>query len=229
MLRVLTSFALVSALIWGGDGRPPRASASDYPVHQETAAATIAAVRVMPDQLNKTFPSDLAKKYIVLEVAIYPKDGATVETAMRDFVLKFGSESEAHPETAEDVAWMWRPRSSSGPDLKGNTHVTTETGVVVQSGQNPATGRKTTSVGTYEGVGVNNYPNQGSPPPATSSGIDADRMEAKLKDWALPQGKISSPAAGYLYFRQPDKKPKGALELQYAHDGSSANLTLPSK
>jgi hypothetical protein len=41
-------------------------------------------------------------------------------------------------------------------------------------------------------------------------------------------GKINAPVAGYLYFRLPAKKTKGAMELQYEHDGSSANLTLPA-
>jgi hypothetical protein len=49
-----------------------------------------------------------------------------------------------------------------------------------------------------------------------------------LGKWALPEGKTASPVAGYLYFPLPLKKTKGAFELQYTHDGSSANLTLPA-
>jgi hypothetical protein len=216
-----------SAISWSGDGVPPRTSSSDYPVHQEAKAVTVAATRVTAEQLNKTFPSDLARKYIVLEVAIYPKEGPAVQVEALDFVLKFGADAERHPDTAEDVAWMWRPTGAAHPDVTGNTHVTTESGVVLASGQDPATGRRVNSVGTYEGVAVSNGPNQTSPAPA--SRVDADRMEALLKKFALPEGKINSPIAGYLYFRIPAKKTKGALELQYAHDGSSADLTLPAK
>jgi hypothetical protein len=224
-----TSLTLVfSALALAGDGRPPRASSSDYPVHQETATATIAAVRVTPEQLSKDFPSDLAKKYIVVEVAIYPKDGPAFEVKSLDFTLKLGSDGgERHPDTAEDVAGMWQPHGTAHPDLKSNTHVTTETGVILANGQDPATGRRVNSVGTYESVGVSNAPSQ-APASTSSSRVDADRMEALLKKWALPEGKTNSPVAGYLYFPLPAKKTKGALELQYERDGSTANLTLPA-
>jgi hypothetical protein len=223
-----TSLTLVfSALVLAGDGVTPRASSSDYPVRQETKTATIAAVRVTPEQLNKTFPPDLAKKYIVLEVAIYPKEGPAIEVVALDFALRLG-DSDSRPETAEDVAWMSHPQGTAHPDLKSNTHVTTESGVILANGQDPATGRRVNSVGTYESVGVSNAPTQTSTPASGSSRIDADRMEALLKKWALPEGKINSPIAGYLYFRLPARKTKGAVELQYEHDGSSANLTLPA-
>jgi hypothetical protein len=53
-------------------------------------------------------------------------------------------------------------------------------------------------------------------------------MQAQLEKWALPEGKSASPIAGYLYFPVSAKRSKGALELQYAHDDSSANLKLPA-
>jgi hypothetical protein len=230
MRRLMNSASLtlvLSMLVLAGDGLPPRASSSDYPVRQETKSATIAAVRVTPEQLNKTFPSDLAKKYIVLEVAIYPKEGPAVEVAALDFVLRFG-DSESRPETAEEVAWIWHPQGTAHPDLKGNTHVTTESGVILENGRDPSTGRRVNGVGTYETVGVSNAPSQTAPRAPSSSRVDADRLEALLKKWALPEGKTNSAVAGYLYFRLPAKKTKGAWELQYAHDGSSANLELPA-
>jgi len=225
--QILYSTLLIVTVAFAGDGTSPRASSSDYPVHQHTPIATIALARVPVDELNRTFPSDLAKKYIVVEVAIYP-NGPAVDTAMRDFVLKLGADGVAHPETAEDVAWMWRPKSTSNPELKGNTHVTAESGVIIGSGQDPNTGRRTTGVGTYESVGVSNRPTQPQAPASNTSNADADRMEAKLQRLALQEGKVASPVAGYLYFRVPSKKPKGAMELQYAHEGSSANLKIPT-
>jgi hypothetical protein len=222
-----TSLTLVfSALACAGDGLPPRTSASDYPVHQDTKAATIAAMRMTPEQLNRTFPADLAKKYVVVEVAIYPKEGPAIEVQSLDFVLKVG-DGENHPETAEEVASMWQPHRAPHPDLTSNTHVTTETGVILANGTDPATGRRVNGVGTYESVGVSNAPTQTAPTPS-SSRVDADRMEALLKKWALPEGKTNSPVAGYLYFRLPAKKTKGAPELQYERDGSSASMTLPA-
>jgi hypothetical protein len=217
----------MAALALGGDGRSPRAAASDYPVHAEAKNATIAAVRMTPEQLNKTFPADLGKKYAVLEVAIYPKDGATVEVAVMDFALLIGNDGETRPEAPDEVASMWRPRYK-GPDLPKNTHVTTETGVIVGSGTDPATGRRVTNTGTYERVGVAVGDDPRQPPPVSTTGVDSDRMEAKLKNLELPEGKTSSPIAGYLYFPLPLKKSKGAMELDYSHDGSTAKMTLPA-
>jgi len=216
MRHGLVYFALLAPqLMPAGDGRPPRASASDYPVHQDTENAVIGAVRVPADQLNKIFPPDLAKKYVVIEVAVYPNDGANVDVNVMEFSLKLGADGEAHPSTPDDVAWMWRPHNTNSPEIARNTHVTAETGVMVGSAENPNTGRKQTSVGTYEGVGVSNYPTQNAPPPSTNPNIDADRMEAKLASSELPGGKTTSPVAGYLYFPLPSKKTKGGLELQY--------------
>jgi hypothetical protein len=223
--QILYSTLFIAALALAGDGRTPRSSSSDYPVHQDTTTATIAAVRVSPEQLNKNLPSDLAKKYVVVEVAIYPKGDAVIEIATMDFVLMLGADGESHPETAEEVAWMWRPHTAH-PDVPSKAHVNTETGIIVAHGQDPVTGRPANRVGTYESVGVSNDPRQA--PPNRSSSVDADRFEAMLGKWALPEGKTASPVAGYLYFPLPQKKTKGTFELQYTRDGSSANLTLPA-
>lgn len=222
-------FCLLSVAALAGDGRTPRSSSTDYPAHQDIKNATIAAVRVAPNQLHKTMPADFSSRYVVVEVAIYPQDGATAEVAVTDFVLKL-ADGEVHPDTAEEVAGLWRPHTTSTPGLdpRGNVHVTTETGVIMQTGQDPVTGRRTNGVGTYEGVGVSNYPTQSAPPSNKSSHADADRMESQLEKWALPEGKTTSPVAGYLYFPVSAKRSKGALELQFTHDGSSANLKLPA-
>ncbi|HEV1285877.1 MAG TPA: hypothetical protein VNU44_11210 [Bryobacteraceae bacterium] len=226
-MRQVVFGLIISALAFAGDGRTPRASSADYPVHQDTATATIAAVRVPAEQLNKTFPSDFAKKYVVVEVAIYPKEGATVDVAAMDFVLKL-ADSESRPDTPEEIAGLWRPHTAH-PDVTSKTHVTTETGVIVGSGTDPVTGRRVTNTGTYERVGVSNGgdPNRPVNYP-TGSSADADRIEAQLAKWELQDGKTSSPVAGYIYFPVAQKKSKGALELQYAHENRSANLTLPA-
>jgi hypothetical protein len=225
--QILYSGLLIAALAFAGDGRTPRSSSSDYPVHQDTNTATIAAMRVSPEQLNKTFPADFSKKYVVVEVAIYPKDGFSVDLAMVDFVLRL-ADGESRPDTPEEIAGLWRPHAAH-PDITSKTHVTTETGVVVASGQDPVTGRRVNNVGTYERVGVatGDDPNLPRQYP-TNTSVDADRIEAQLSKWALPEGKVTSPVAGYLYFPVIAKRSKGALELQYAHENSSAKLPLPA-
>ncbi len=219
---------LSASLMWAGDGRVPRSSSSDYPAHQDTKNATIAAVRVTPEQLNRIFPSELSKRYIVLEVAIYPKNDAVLETPPMDFVLRL-TDSESHPETAEEVAAMWRPHNNAHPDITSKTHVDTETGVIIGHGTDPVTGRPTTNAGGYERVGVSNRDNRPNVPYPSSGGVDADRFEAMLSKWALPEGRTASPVAGYLYFLVPKstKAKAKAFELQYAHEGATATLTIP--
>ena len=118
---------------------------------------------------------------------------------------------------------LWRSHTNSASrHARNRPHVTTETGVIVGNGTDPATGRRTNSVGTYEGVGVSNYPTQSAPSVDPPLERDADRMEAQLEKWALPEGKTASPIAGYVYFPVSAKKSKGALELHYSHDESSA-------
>jgi len=226
--QILYTGLFLAALVWGGDGRTPRSSSTDYPVHQDAKTATIAAVRVAPEQLNKNFPADFSKKYVVVEVAIYPKAGA-VEIVGMDFVLRL-ADGESHPDTAEEVAGLWRPHTTAHPDVTSITHVTTETGVIMASGTDPVTGRRANGVGTYERVSVSGGgdPNRPVQYPTGSSNGDADRMQAQLEKWALPEGKSASPIAGYLYFPVSAKRSKGALELQYTHDDSSANLKLPA-
>ena len=227
-MRQIVFGLLISALAFAGDGRTPRSSSADYPSRADTKTATIAAGRVSPEQLNKTFPSDFAKKYVVVEVAIYPKDGATVDVATMDFVLRLAN-SESRPDAPDEISGLWRPRTAH-PDLTSKTHVTNETGVIVASGVDPNTGRRVTNTGTYERVGVSSGddPNRPMNYPTGSSSADADRMEAQLAKWELQDGKTLSPVAGYIYFPVAQKKSKGALELQYAHENSSANLTLPA-
>ncbi len=187
MRRILYSGLLIISLALGGDGRTPRSSSSDYPVQQDTQTATIAAMRVSPEQLNKTFPADFSKKYVVVEVAIYPKAGA-IDIVASDFLLRL-PDGEIHPDTAEEVAGLWRPHTNAHPDVTSNRpHVTTETGVIVGSGTDPNTGRRVNNTGTYESVGVTNAPAP-SAPPTYSSHAEADRMQAQLEKNGLSQRK----------------------------------------
>ncbi len=228
MRQNLCCGVLLSALALAGDGRTPRSSGSDYPVHQDTKNATIAAVRVPAEQLNKTFPADFSKRYVVVEVAIYPKDGSTVDVSTMDFVLRL-ADGESRPDTPEEVAGLWRPHTAH-PDVTRKTNVDTETGVIVARGTDPVTGRRVNGVGTYERVGVSGGDNSNRPVQyPVGSSADADRMEDQLKKWELPEGKTGSPVAGYLYFPVAAKRAKGSLELQYTHESVSANLTLPVK
>jgi hypothetical protein len=211
----------------GGTGVPPRPTSSDYPVHQATATATIAATLVPPDLAKRIFPADVNKNYFVVEVAVYPLNGQTVYIDSFDFGLKFGEDEVSHPRTPEEIASMWAEKNAPQPPSKVN--VTAETGVVYSTGStgnDPVTGRPQHGLSTYNGVAVGS--GQPSPPPPPPG--DPRVVEAQVRDRALPEGPAVRPVAGYLYFPLISKKSKrAATELQYLKDGVLVSLPFPAR
>jgi hypothetical protein len=226
------SLALAGTLLavraLGGDGVPPKSSATTYPAHAEAANAAIGAVQIAPAQLAKTFPERLSKNYIVLEVAVYPKDGAAVDVGIFDFVLQAGAVGEIRADPAEEVAGMWRP-GYKPPTRNSKVNLTNDVGVVYSTGRDPVTGRRS-GVGTYEGTTVSTGPDPRQVPPPDRPDADriAKEIEAKLRQKELPEGATRDPVAGYLYFAKPAKMPKDArLVLTYTKDGKSVTMVLP--
>jgi hypothetical protein len=254
-MRAIRSASFVLPLwlcVQAGDtGVTPRGAPANYPAHQETASASLAAARLKPDQVAKTFNAEIERNYIVVEVALYPKDGTSVDVTLFDFSLRFGGQQETRPDTPEQAA-VWREKDP----IKDKVQVTSETGVVIGSQTDPVTGRRTTGVGTYEATGVaigtrppgecgadprcpdnrpdprtppGGYPDPRYPNPAPR-GPDPRLVEDRLHALALPEVRTSKPVAGYLYFAKPQKKTKdNSLELLYSKSGSTVTLSLPAK
>ena len=97
---------------------------------------------------------------------------------------------------------MWHPQTTAGPDLKSNTHVTTETGVILANGTDPTTGRRVNGVGTYESVGVSNAPTQTSSPAPSSNRVDADRMEALQDRFDIPTVVVTRGSRGAVLLKE---------------------------
>ena len=207
------------------DGVPPRATPSDYPAFQRTQDFFIGATLLSNDQVKRVLPADVAKKYVVVEVAFYPRDGATVEVFAFDFSLRFGKEMETHPVTPEETS-TGSVAHGRGPKIPDQVHIEKEVGVIVATGRDPVTGRRGTGVGTYEGVGVGiGGGSRGNPPPSPGGAAKADRIEKQLRDKALPEGKTTAPVAGYLYF--PKKGASGPGDLKYLRNSIHVMLQLP--
>ncbi|HEV8146542.1 MAG TPA: hypothetical protein VGP79_09185 [Bryobacteraceae bacterium] len=223
-LLILASLAGSVPLL--ADGVAPRATASDYPAFQRTQDFFIGATLVSADQVKRVLPADVAKKYVVVEVAFYPRDGATVEVFAFDFSLRFGKELETHPVNSEETA-TGSVSHGRGPKIPEQVHVEKEVGVIVATGTDPVTGRRGTGVGTYEGIGVGigGGSRRSSPPPSSGGSAKADRIEQQLRDKALPEGKTTAPVAGYLYF--PKKGANGPGELKYIRNSIQVVLQLP--
>ena len=214
---------LVAALAVSAQGVAPRNSSSDYPVNKEAHSATIAAAVVPPDTVKKLFPGDVAKHYVVMEVAVYPLPGQNAYIDAFDFDLKYNADEVSYPRSPEEIVSIWAEKSA--PQPPGKVGVTTETGVVYTSGRDPETGRRS-GWGTYSDVAVGPTP----PTPPQPLSADPQAVEERLRANALPMGTAVRPVAGYLYFAIPAKKHKaGAMELQYIKDGAMVSLPIQAK
>src|SRR6202051_669340 len=93
-MRKAALICFASGLLLAGDGIRPRGSAADYPAHETAGDLTIAAAVLTPDQARKVFTADLNKAgFVVVEVAVYPRNGKDVDLSSSDFMLQVGSES----------------------------------------------------------------------------------------------------------------------------------------
>jgi hypothetical protein len=222
---------LASLAVAADSGLQPRPSSTDYPASRTAQAVAIGATVVSADQVKKTLPEEIAKKYIVIEVAVYPQAGSAVDVASLDFALKFGPYDIRYPSTPRDLATLWKESEPSLPNRGAEVHG--ETGVTYSSGNDPVNGRRTRGWSTYDGVAVSKGAPPDAPPPDAPPPpppYDPYVAEARAREKALPEGPTGQPVAGYLYFSRPAKKhKKAALELRYSKDGDVVTLPLPAK
>jgi hypothetical protein len=203
-------------------GVPARPSAVDYPVQHAVKSGTIAAAIVSPDQVGKLFSSEIAKKYIVVEVAVYPPPGQSFDVEPLDFLLRVGDRTSHAELPPVGKPWPGSPAPSAP-----SPQVTTETGVIIARETDPY-GRTVHSVGTYSGVEVTTGSTAPPPAPPPSSGSDPYWLDHQLRAKALRRGLTPTPVAGYLYFRQSGKRRKSDnVELQYSNDDGSFGMLLP--
>jgi hypothetical protein len=214
--------ALCSLAVGDDIGVPARSSAVDYPVQQAVKSGTIAAAIVSPDQVRKLFSSEIAKQYIVVEVAVYPAPGQSFNVEPLDFFLRVGDRTSHSELPLVGKPWPGNPAPSAP-----SPQVTTETGVILAR-ETDSYGRTVHTVGTYSGVGVTDGSPTPPPPPRPSSVPDPYWLDQQLRTKALGRGLTPSPVAGYLYFRQSGKRRKSdTVELQYSNADGSFGMPFP--
>ena len=215
-----------AALAFAGDqaGLRPRTDAADYPSHTAGDTLAIGASLLSQDQVKNTFATDLARGYVVVELSVYPKNGASLDLGPGDFVLRIaGTDTSARPASPRAIAAILRKASSKdrNVDLYPSVGIGYETG---PRGYDPATGgTRGGGWNTSAGVGVGTG-GAGGPHPAST---DADRrtMELELGDKQLPETVTTAPVAGYLYFPLLTRKKTTDYELEY--EGRRVKLELP--
>ena len=231
--------ALAAALpLLGADepGIRPRPAAADYPVQQANSALTVGAELLSPDDVSKSFATDLNKGWIVVEVAVYPRKD-TVRIEAEDFVLRTGVGDElrmVRPAGGKTIAGILHRRTTKAA-AKSDADVTVypTVGIGYESGpayNDPVTGtRRGGGVRTSVGVGVGIGGGGSAPPPPASTNADRKTMETELLEKGLPEGAAAKPVAGYLYFPRPARmKSADTLELQYIGDNETIKLPFPA-
>jgi hypothetical protein len=217
-LAILTLFTI--AIADSPHGLKPRTTASNYPVFQQHPTVALGAEQLSQKQVQHAFATELDKRYIVVEVGVFPSKDGSIKLNTNDFMLHVAGTSQvlrpAAPETIAQVLYK-KPAKSHDVTVTPVTSVGYETGGRDIYGNRSGSG-VTTSTGAI--VGISND---------KKGGTEGDRktMETELRDKALPQGEVIQPVSGYLYFPISSSK-KVKYELEYSANGQVVRLQLPS-
>jgi hypothetical protein len=207
LLAVITCCAMFAQ-----GGLPARSTPDAYRAKASVAGFTVAAEVMDSEQVRNEFSTTLVPEYQVLEVAVYPSKGSTVDVSALDFGLRVDGRL-IRPASPRTIAAMNQKKARSGRDIT----------------LWPAVGVSTGSYGTGTNVGVGVGLGGANPRPAST---DQDRriMQSELDERGLQEGPADKPVAGYLYFPVGETKATN-IELVYQHDKGEAKLllTLPKK
>lgn len=205
-------------------GTTPRESAARYPVHGELDGVAIGAALLTPDEVQHAFTTDLNRCCFVVEVALYPDKGKALEIAHQDFTFRIaGTDAAAKPAGPNLLALTLQQAAPTSRSVSASGSVGVEYGT--GGSYDPATGQprgRGVSTSVAVGVGVGG---SGDKPASTDRAREI--MEAELSGKGLPEGIVSAPVAGYLYFPLTTKKKKAARQLEYTLAGQNVVLTLP--
>jgi hypothetical protein len=218
----VTLIAAASLTFAAPRGTAPRASADRYPANAQRDGVSIGAKFLTTDEARKTFVSNVNECCLVVEVALYPQKGTPLNIDAGDFTLSIvDTDIAAKPESAKLVAASLQKKN----DSSRNVSVAPSVGVGYESGTyvDPyGQTQRVHGVTTSAGVAVATGPNG-----TGSASTDRDTMETELTEKGLPEGTVSAPASGYLYFAITKKKKDAKLLLEYTLNGTKLALPLP--
>jgi hypothetical protein len=211
-LMVLPSVATA-----GPKGIVPRVSADRYPIHAGNDGTKVGAALLTPAEVRKAFSFYVSGSCLVIEVALYPQKDEERNVLLADFSLYLdGMDTGVKPSRATAIAAKL-PQQSKSPDEVVVTPYG-EVGVAVD---------RDGLHGLHTEAQVEIDVLDGKPIPVGER--DRAVAEAELTDKGLPEGKVSSPVAGYLYFPIVLKKKQSVLRLEYEENGIKVVLHFSEK
>jgi hypothetical protein len=204
---VLTSVAAA-----GPKGIVPRTSADRYPTHALNDGTEVGAALLRPSEIRRALSFDVSGSCLVIEVALYPQKDKERNVSLADFSLHLaGTDTVVKPSRATAIAAKLPLQSVSSGE------------VVVTPSAEAVVGPH--SLHTEAEVAVDGL--SGVPNPVSER--DRAVAEAQLTDKGLPEGKVSSAVAGYLYFSIVPKKNQAVLQLDYEQNGTKVVLHFSEK
>jgi hypothetical protein len=197
-----------------GQGTEPKPKPEDYEVHAQARNAAIGA-EFMVHSFSRGEQAFLAKDYLVVEVALFPPKGQTIDAQNASFSLRINGKKELlQPHPASMVA-----AELQHPEWQQPT------------GVRPEVGAGAGNIGvTMGGPPRNTNPFPGSQPPGSQlpprvevprdnpTGMQKEPVKADvlLTETALVEGPHHSAISGFLYFPFGGKvKSIKTLELLY--------------
>jgi hypothetical protein len=85
---IATCLLAATAAVAESRGVRPRPSRTSYPVACFTENVAVAAALLPPDQVRSAFGPEIEKRFLVVEVGVFPKTGR-VDVKLNDFALRF--------------------------------------------------------------------------------------------------------------------------------------------
>jgi len=217
---VLIVGLLNCCLAVGQNPPAPRASAAAYPVSKVQPVYSIGARQLSKTEVQNSFATPLAGRYIVVEIGFYPADSKTIDLKQSDFSLRTSDGKDVvSPASPGTIASIYQKRPDSSRDV---TLYPTATVGYVSYPDYEGNGRRVS--GPVYGVGLGVGVDKNTSPATTGS--DRQTMETELRDKELQEADVSKPVAGYLYFPIATKQ---KVEYQLEYQGTDAVTSLPLK
>jgi|SRR5271157_2793494 len=206
----LLLFSVVAA---SGQGTETKPKAEDYEVHASTRTAAIGA-EYMVHSFSRGDKAFLAKDYLVVEVALFPPKGETIEVRNSDFELRInGRKALVTPDAVSMVAASLQHPEWEQPGPNGEIDASTRNAGVVIGGpprnSNPFPGSNPPGSQLPPRVDV---------PKDNPSGIEKEQVKADVVavETALVEGAHHAAFSGFLYFAYRGKPGSvKTLELLY--------------
>ena len=214
---------LLGCSLASGQTPPPRESAAAYPASKVESVYSLGVKRLSKTQIQHTFATPLADRYVVLEIGFYPADGKIVSLKQSDFALRASDGKDTiSPASPEQIASIYQKRPPSSRDV--TLYPTANVGYESYPVYDPTKGTTRRAGGPVYGAGMG--VGLGTTTSAATTDSDRKTMETELLDKELKDGEVSKPVAGYLYFPISTKE---KVEYQLEYHGQDAVASLPLK